>query len=95
MLLFDEKTIHLPLGEKLCQEFITGRLQFISRASPPSSGTIHRRPSGRMSWPFLHLVNTIHFPSGETLGKVLLMPLADAPSMRTGVPPLPPENGMR
>jgi len=28
-------------------------------------------------------------PSGETLGKVLLMPFCEAPTMRSGVPPLP------
>ena len=38
--LFDEKTSQRPLGEKLCHEFISAVLQFISRALPPAAGTI-------------------------------------------------------
>ena len=38
--LLDEKTSQRPLGEKLCQEFISGVLHFISRASPPCNGTM-------------------------------------------------------
>ena len=38
---------------------------------------------------------TIQRPSGETLGKVLLMPLWEAPSIGTGWPPLPSLKGMR
>ena len=37
---------------------------------------------------------TIHLPSGETLGKLLLIPFSEAPTMRSGVPPLPSLNGI-
>ena len=37
---FEEKTSHRPLGEKLCHEFISGVLQRIRRAWPPSTGTM-------------------------------------------------------
>jgi hypothetical protein len=90
-----EKTIQRPFGEKLCHEFMSFVLHRISRASPPSTGTIQSRLSGRISWPFRHLTKTTHFPSGETFGNVLLIPLADAPSIGSGVPPLPPSNGIR
>ena len=46
---FEENTIQRPFGEKLCHEFMREVLQRISRASPPSAGTIHSLPSGRMS----------------------------------------------
>ncbi|HEX2956059.1 MAG TPA: hypothetical protein VHO70_04485 [Chitinispirillaceae bacterium] len=47
----DEKTIQRPLGEKLCQEFISGVLQFMRRAMPPSAGTMKSWPSGRIKSP--------------------------------------------
>ena len=65
------------------------------RAAPPAAGTIHSLLSGRISWPLRHWTNTIHLPSGETLGKVLLMPLFDAPAIGCGRPPRPPSNGIR
>ena len=43
--LFDENTIHRPFGEKLCHEFISGVLQFISRAFPPAAGTMYNTAS--------------------------------------------------
>ena len=67
-----EKTIQRPLGEKLCHEFISGVLQFISRGLPPSAGTMNNLPSGLNNIPFLQRVQTSHFPSGEILGNVLL-----------------------
>src|SRR3989338_11305614 len=90
----EEKTIHRPFGEKLCQEFISDRLQRMSRASPPASGTIQRRPSGRRSWPFRHFTNTTQRPSGDTFGKVLLMPFPDAPAIGSDRPPRPSLNGI-
>ena len=36
----DEKTSHLPFGEKLCQEFMSGKLHWSSRALPPPAGMI-------------------------------------------------------
>ena len=38
--LFEENTSQRPFGEKLCQEFMSGVLQRIRRASPPSAGTM-------------------------------------------------------
>ena len=38
--LLDENTSQRPLGEKLCQEFMSGVLQRMRRASPPAAGTI-------------------------------------------------------
>ena len=38
--LFEEKTSQRPLGEKLCQEFISGVLQRMRRAAPPPAGTM-------------------------------------------------------
>ena len=38
--LLEEKTSQRPLGEKLCQEFITGVLHRMRRAGPPSAGTM-------------------------------------------------------
>ena len=81
----DVNTIHRPSGENECHEFMRSVLQRISRASPPSRGTIHSRPSGRSSCPFRHFVYTSHRPSGDTFGKVLLIPFADAPSDRHGL----------
>ena len=91
----EEKTSHRPLGEKLCHEFISRVFERISRAVPPAAGTIHSLPSGRNSCPLRHLTNTIHLPSGETFGKVLLIPLAEAPTIGSGVPPRPSSNGIR
>jgi hypothetical protein len=51
--------------------------------------------SGRINWPFLHFTKTIQRPSGDTLGKVLLIALADAPAMGSGTPPFPPLKGTR
>jgi hypothetical protein len=36
----EENTNQRPLGEKLCQEFISGVLQVMRRASPPAAGTM-------------------------------------------------------
>ena len=95
MFTLEEKTIQRPLGLKLCQEFISAVLQRMRRAAPPSAGTIHSSPSGRMSCPLADLTNTMKRPSGDTLGKELLLPLPEAPSTGTGTPPLPSLNGMR
>src|SRR5271157_1933875 len=92
---FDENTSQRPLGEKLCHEFIRGVLQRIRRACPPSAGTIYNWLSGRISSPLRHWTNTIHRPSGDTLGKVLLMPLREAPAIGSGLPPSPSWNGVR
>src|SRR5271165_5613034 len=94
-LLFDENTSQRPFGEKLCHEFISAVLQFIRRAVPPAAGTIYNWLSGRISCPFFACTNTIHFPSGENFGKLLLIPFWLAPSIRSGVPPLPPLKGIR
>ena len=93
--LFDENTIHRPFGEKLCHEFISFVLQRMRRASPPLAGTIHNSLSGRISNPFRALTNTIHLPFGETFGKLLLIPLSDAPFTGSATPPRPSLNGMR
>ena len=93
--LLDEKTIQRPFGEKLCHEFISGVLQFISRASPPPAGTMYNLLSGRISWPLRAFTNTIHRPSGEIFGKLLLMPFREAPATGSATPPLPPLKGMR
>src|SRR5664279_4536854 len=87
--LLDEKTSQRPLGEKLCQEFMGDILARIRRAAPPAAGTIHSSLSGRISSAFLLFTKTIHFPSGETLGKLLLMPSFDAPSIGSALPPRP------
>src|ERR1700691_6812036 len=71
---FEEKTSQRPLGEKLCHEFISEVLARRRRATPPSNGTIYRWLSGRMSWPLWHCTKTIQRPSGETFGKLLLIP---------------------
>ncbi len=92
---FDEKTSQRPFGEKLCHEFITGRLLRRGRSTPPPTGTIYSLLSGRINRPVLLRTKTIHLPSGETLGKSLLMPFSDAPTIRSGGPPLPSLNGMR
>ena len=92
---FDEKTSHRPLGEKLWYEFMTARLQFMSLVLPPAKGTIQSLLSGRIRRPFLHCTKTIHFPSGETLGNELLIPLFEAPLIGSGLPPLPPLKGIR
>jgi hypothetical protein len=65
------------------------------RATPPAAGTMNNRLSGRINKPLWHWTNTIHFPSGDTFAKLLLMPLCEAPSMRSAWPPLPPLNGIR
>src|SRR5689334_21019445 len=76
--LFEENTSQRPLGEKLCHEFMSGVLHRIRRASPPSAGTMYSLPSGRINWPLWASTKTIHLPSGEILGKLLLIPFADA-----------------
>ena len=38
--LLEENTIQRPLGEKLCQEFMSGVFARMRRASPPSAGTM-------------------------------------------------------
>ena len=91
----EEKTSHRPLGEKLCQEFISFVLECKSRAVPPANGTIYNWLSGRISKPFWHWTNTIQRPSGETLGKLLLLPFSEAPAIRSATPPLPSLNGIR
>src|ERR1019366_2656597 len=92
---FEENASQRPFGEKVCQEFIRDWLQFIRRAVPPSNGTMYSSLAGRMSRPFLFLTNTIHLPSGETLGKLLLIPSSLAPRTGSGLPPLPSLNGIR
>ena len=47
----EEKTSQRLLGEKLCQEFIRGVLQFMRRAWPPAAGTMWSWLSGRINWP--------------------------------------------
>ena len=39
---------------------------------------------GRINRPVLFSTKTIHLPSGETLGKSLLMPFSEAPAIRSG-----------
>src|SRR5664280_2579250 len=94
-LALDENTSQRPLGEKLCHEFIRGVFDRMRRACPPSAGTIYNWLSGRMSSPLRHWTNTIHRPSGDTLGNVLLMPLREAPVIGSGLPPSPLLNGIR
>src|ERR1022692_1198509 len=91
--LLEENTSQRPLGEKLCHEFIRDVLQSMRRATPPATGTIYNSLSGRINCPLRFLTKTIHLPSGETLGKLLLIPLFDAPSIGTAFPPSPPLNG--
>lgn len=91
---FDENANHRPLGEKECHEFISAVLQFISRALPPAKGTMYRWLSGRISKPLRFCTNTIHRPSGDTLGKLLLMPLPEAPMSGYALPPLPSLKGI-
>ena len=92
---FDEKTSQRPFGEKLCQEFMSGVLHRMSRASPPSAGTIHSFPSGRMRRPFFAFTKTSHLPSGETFGNELLIPFCEAPRTGSAAPPRPSFQGMR
>src|ERR1035441_884290 len=92
---FDEKASHRPFGEKECQEFISDKLQFISRALPPEKGRMYSLLSGRISIPLWFCTKTIHRPSGDTLGKSLLMPLFDAPTTGSALPPLPSLKGDR
>src|ERR1017187_8309266 len=91
--LLEENTSQRPLGEKLCQEFIRDVLHFMRRATPPLNGTIYNSLSGRISCPLRFLTKTIQRPLGDTLGKLLLMPLFDAPSMGSALPPSPPLKG--
>src|SRR5271166_3701145 len=90
----EENASQRPLGENVCQEFIRDRLQFMRRALPPLKGTMYKWLSGRMSSPLRFCTNTIHLPSGETLGKLLLMPFAEAPTSGSAFPPRPPLNGI-
>src|SRR5260370_14400822 len=92
--LFEEKTSHRPLGEKLCQEFISDVLQRISRALPPCAGTMKSRLSGRISRPLRAWTKTTQRSSGDTFGDVLLMPLPDAPAIGSATPPLSALKGM-
>ena len=48
-----------------------------------------------MRRPFLACTYTIQRPSGETFGKLLLMPLREAPTIASAVPPRPPLKGIR
>src|ERR1700690_1248501 len=91
----EEKTSQRPLGEKLCQEFMRDVFERIRRGTPPAAGTMYSWLSGRIRRPLRHWTNTIHLPSGETFGKVLLMPFRDAPAIGSGVPPRPALNGIR
>ena len=79
----------------MCHEFISDVLHFISRAVPPAKGTMYSLLSGRISKPFLFCTNTIQRPSGDTLGKSLLIPFAEAPATGTALPPLPWLKGIR
>src|ERR1035438_8957509 len=93
--LLEENTSQRPLGEKLCQEFIKSVLQSMRRAVPPAAGTMYNWLSGRINCPLRACTYTIQRPSGETFGKLLLMPLREAPAIGSGLPPLPSLNGMR
>src|ERR1017187_5917044 len=93
--LLEENTSHRPFGEKLCHEFMSGVLHRMRRASPHCAGTIYNWLSGRINCPFLHFTKPIQRPSGDTFGKVLLIPFADAPPTGSGTPPLPPLNATR
>src|ERR1022692_3098116 len=104
--LLDEKTIHRPFGEKLCHEFMSGRFARIRRGWPPAAARIRRGwppaagrmynlLSGRISRPLRQPAKTIQRPSGDTFGKLLLMPLCDAPAIGSAFPPAPSWNGMR
>src|SRR5208337_4407970 len=70
-------------------------LHFIGRASPPSKGTMYRRLSGRINWPLWHFTKTIQRRSGVIFGKLLLMPLLEAPRIGSGRPPRPSLKGIR
>src|ERR1019366_4378566 len=91
---FDENASHRPFGENVCHEFISDVLHFIRRALPPSNGTMYSLLSGRISNPFLFCTNTIQRPSGDTLGKLLLIPLADPPETGIALPPRPSLKGI-
>ena len=93
--LFDENTSQRPFGEKLCHEFISGVLQRISRASPPSAGHDVELAVGPHQLAVLRLHEHDPRPSGEIFGKLLLMPFAEAPAIGSAVPPRPSLNGMR
>ena len=93
--LFEENTSQRPLGEKLCQEFIRDML-----ASHPPRLAARRRHDVKLAVGPHQLAvaastNTIQRPSGETLGKVLLMPLPEAPAIGSALPPLPSLKGTR
>src|ERR1035441_2758932 len=91
---FDENTSQRPFGDQLCHEFIVFRLQLSSRSFPPANGTIYKWLSGRISSPFLLRTNTIHLPSGDTFGKLLLIPFSEPPISLSALPPLPSLNGI-
>ena len=88
--LLEENTSQRPLGEKLCQEFISGVLQRIVAAAPPAGRHDVERLSGRINWPLRACTKTIQRPSGETFGKLLLMPFRDAPAIGSGRAALAP-----
>jgi hypothetical protein len=90
----EENTSHRPFGEKLCHEFIRSVFECKRRAAPPANGTMYNWLSGRINKPFWHSTNTIQRPSGETLGKLLLLPFSEAPTIRSATPPLPSLNGI-
>ena len=82
-------------ARRVCQEFMSDVLAFISRALPPAKGTMYSLLSGRIKSPLRHCTKTIQRPSGETFGKLLLMPFAEAPATGSGLPPLPLLKGIR
>ena len=86
--LLEENTSQRPLGEKLCQEFISGVLQRMRRACAARRGHDVELAVGTHQLAVAACTKTIQRPSGETLGKLLLMPLCDAPAIGSGLPAL-------
>jgi hypothetical protein len=93
--LFEENTSQRPLGEKLCQEFISGVLR--ACAAPPPLGGRHdvELAVGAHQQAVAAWTKTIQRPSGETLGKGVAHPVRDAPAIGSALPPWPPLNGTR
>src|SRR5205807_10016060 len=91
----EANTSHRPLGEKLCHEFISGVFARNRCAAPPSAGTMYSWLSGRINRPLRAWTKTIQRPSGETLGKELLLPFREAPSIGSACPPRPSLKGTR
>ena len=93
---FDENTSQRPFGEKLCHEFMI----LLVRVQPPRHAALRGNDvqlavGTHQAGPILFCTKTIHLPSGETFGKLLLIPFSEAPAIFSALPPLPLLNGMR